>query len=715
MKKLLTITCGVLLLTVVSVSGDLLKASAQGLTCDASGQVVMPTGADLTAAQISAAIRASAWLKSMTSPRLLATTPSTITPLLPYDVNYTGAVNGSFNLSGVSYPVASATSIIVDSPTSIADDYRGVVTGRLRAPLPANPTTIQAYKFTDTDYIAPASTTVAADGTWTLNLSTVPSGQAGATRLGLIDSTTSTQVGAKWPQPVIYTNLVVRSYAHTDQSYLISEQPALANNTWSFTNTAVGYKGFRLVDTSTGDIIADTALSSGLIRSYNIAPGEPGYGTNFEDRSFVYDQAVALLAAIGTNDAAQARVLVTGLVKLQTAGGAHDGGFIFSAQQRGPALGDGIYRTGAHAIATDALLSYIARYPADPAIGTLRADAVRAMQFLQTVNAPAGDTTGLYYGGFGRYDANGVFIGDYSIPWASTEHNIDTWHTLVLAATVLNDPTYSTQASALKQAIATYLWSPALNRFYQGYEAGMGDQSDALDINSWGAIYAGATGDSTGAVSLLSNMSNFAFTRQSVSGYAPYVASRGYPGALPNVWFEGTFGVALGFLRNGQVENYIATLQSALPAQRPNGSFRYATDHDAAYELTTSESAASTAWYVLATTARTSLWNVCIYKPAPPTPVPAPIPSPSTNSNTTIKPAVPITPTGVPTASVVPRPVPLASSERQAEVVDSQTMDAPDDEAYSTRLTSAIRYSMAGLGTILAVVGLTVLIRKPAA
>ncbi|MBC7707646.1 hypothetical protein H7Y63_00265 [Polaromonas sp.] len=723
MKKFMAIGCGVLLLTVLFAGGQSPKVAAVGLTCDATGQVVMPA-AVLTSAEVSAASSASAWLKAQTNPRNLAITASTITPATQYYANYTGAVSGTFALTGVSYPTISTTSILVDTPSTLADNYRGLVTGHLRTPLPSGPTTIQAYKFTDIDYYAPASASVANDGTWTLDLSAVPNNQAGAFHLGLIDDASTTQVGDKWPQPVIYSNLVVRSYAYTDANYLISEQPALANNTWSFPSSALGYKEFRLVDTTNGNVIADTAYSSGLIRSYKIAPGEPGYGTNFEDRSFVYDQAIALLAAIGTNDTAQARVLVNGLLTLQTTGGLHDGGFIFSAPQRGPDYGDAIYRTGAHSIATYALLSYVAHNPTDPSINILKVDAARAMQFLQSVFAPAGDTTGLYHGGFGRYDGNGVFVGGFTIPWSSTEHNIDTWHTLVLAASVLQNPAYIVKATSLQQAIATYLWNPSLNRFNQGYDAGAPDTSDALDVNSWGAIYAGAVGDSSGAAKLLLNMSNFAFTRPQASGYAPYVDALGYPGALPNVWFEGTFGAALGFLRNGQVDNYATTLQLALPAQHPDGAFSYATDYDATYEMTTSEAVASTAWYVLATTARTAIWNECIYTPPSATPIVTPIPPPTptaqppatpvkttaTPTTTTSAPAanntVAISPTGVPSSSVVPPPVPLAAVDRPVEPAIAGGSATTKTEDASNLLVAAIKIGIGGLVGITAILGL---------
>jgi hypothetical protein len=102
----------------------------------------------------------------------------------------------------------------------------------------------------------------------------------------------------------------------------------------------------------------------------------------------------------------------------------------------------------------------------------------------------SGDNAGLYLGGTGRYIED-ILDPNYIIPWASTEHNINTWHTLYLAGKVLGNSSYTNAAETLKQAIVSKLWNPSLHRFNQGYE----DTADALDINSWGAIFLNAVGE----------------------------------------------------------------------------------------------------------------------------------------------------------------------------------------------------------------------------
>ena len=72
----------------------------------------------------------------------------------------------------------------------------------------------------------------------------------------------------------------------------------------------------------------------------------------------------------------------------------------------------------------------------------------------------------------------------------STEHNIDAWQTLHLAANVLNDPSYSAAATTLDTAIVNQLWNRVHGRFNQGLNSDeSADTTDPLDVNSWGALY----------------------------------------------------------------------------------------------------------------------------------------------------------------------------------------------------------------------------------
>ena len=132
------------------------------------------------------------------------------------------------------------------------------------------------------------------------------------------------------------------------------------------------------------------------------------------------------------------------------------------------------------------------------------------------------------------------------------------------------------------------------------------------------------------ALQALNRLDPFQFTKSGVTGYAPFYDSAGYPGAVPTVWFEGSFGAALAQYHVGNYDAYRTLINQLVPGQQGDGSFKYATDEDSTYSISTRKSVASTAWYVLATTGRAAIWNICQYNP----PV-DPITSPDTPSSTT--------------------------------------------------------------------------------
>lgn len=544
------------------------------------------------------------FLQTMLQPITTHTSTYTITPSHTYAENHTGSITGSFNITGIAPATEQLCPITVAVPVGvIPDSFRGTVFGTISG-VPVGTYTLQAYKRTDTDYIMTSSTTIdtGSNANFALDLSTTADWQQGAWRFGLLNSS-SALVGEKWPQPQTYINLAVESRVITDNSYLISTQPASVTGEFYFPYTQSGRKQFRLINTSTNTILADYTPTVGAIRSYLVASGEPGYGTGFVNQCYTYDQAIALLASIAYGDQSLAQQLVTGLLQLQTNGGGNDGGFIFSGSQLWPSHGDAAYRTGAHSIAVYALLCYIEAYPNDTTHDYITA-ATRGMNYLETVKSSSGNTSGLYLGGSGLYSGTPqVFNQTYSLTWASIEHNLDTWHALHKAAAVLDTAPYTNRANTLQSAILSKLWDTANGRFYQGMGTSGPDTADPLDAHTWGAIWLHAIGQDAQARSLLTPtaLAPFKFTRSGATGYAPAYAAGGYPDALPNVWPEGTFGAALAFLAVGDIDRWQETIKSIQPIQHTDGSYPYVTDRDATYDLTPSKAVVGPAWAVLAT------------------------------------------------------------------------------------------------------------------
>jgi hypothetical protein len=441
----------------------------------------------------------------------------------------------------------------------------------------------------------------------------------------MFNSDTDEQIGDYWPKPAYYTNLAIDLYSVVDVEYLSETIAASAENTFSFSQSYTGTKLIHIRNTSTEEILASYYEPSGLIRSYQYFPEDPGYEPNSIQRSYLYDQALALILAISQDDKAWADWLVEGLGLAQTKNGPSEGGFPFSVPQLAPAAADPIYRTGAQAVVTYSLLKYIDAYGP---LGNSTQITSDALNYLQSMMSESGDNAGLYLGGTGRY-VDDILDPDYAIPWASTEHNIDTWHTLYLASKVLHNSSYDIAAKQLKQAIVSKLWNPYLHRFNQGYN----DTADALDINSWGAIFLNAVGEYDKAKDAMSNASNFKVTVDGTNGYTVFLAERGYAGAIDTVWFEGTYGVALSsFFING-LSGSSPIINNVINSQTAEGAWRYANIADPIYEIGSSRSVASTVWYLLSAIHPSGMWAECVYQPINYSPdSPSVSPSVTTNS-----------------------------------------------------------------------------------
>jgi len=352
------------------------------------------------------------------------------------------------------------------------------------------------------------------------------------------------------------------------------------------------------------------------IRSYAVASNELGYGTNFVNYCYSYDQAIALLAMLAVGDMSTAQQLASGLLKLQTSGGGSDGGFVFSAPQLSASYGSAYYRTGAHAFATYALLCYVEAYPTD-ATQNYTTAIQKALAYLDRQLSASGNTSGLYLGGTGLYnDPAGepeTFNQKYNIAWASTEHNFDVWHAYQKAGAVLGDSTATAKATALQQQMLNKLWDGTHSRFYQGMQSNGADTSDPLDTHTWGAIWLHNVGRDDLAAQVMSAaaLAPFQCTDKGARGYAAAYASGGYPGIVPSVWSEGTFGAAMAFLAIGDTVHWQATIDGIAGNQEADGSFRYVTTADATYQFTSSKSTIGAAWAVLAALGH-GIWDVSV-------------------------------------------------------------------------------------------------------
>jgi hypothetical protein len=425
------------------------------------------------------------------------------------------------------------------------------------------------------------------------------------TYLGPIAGTFALRDGTPAVSGGNFTGYSVESHVVTDVDYLIETKPAKADGTWSFDFAQPGEKRFVLRRDSDDAMLAEFAQPFTNVRSYIVAEGQPGFGTDFVLQSYMYDQAVALCAALALGRTKLAQRLAVGMTNYQTKGGVDDGGLIFSARQIAPTLGDKAYRTGAHAIGTYALLSYVAAFP-DDRTRDFGDAADRAVTWLQ---AQIGSRD-LVTGGKGVYTDDGfgnqTFDPDTPLTWASAEHNFDAYHAFKLADAVRGG--YATVADTIGEAVQTTLWDSTRNRFLQGVkDDGTPDTADPLDCHSWGAIFCMSLGATNRARDIMTAgaLAPYANTRPTpegimAKGYAVNYDEPGYPGALPTVWSEGTFGVAYAFSRMNDPGNWRATMDGIVPSQAADGSYFYVTDADDPQDLFPYRSTIGAAWSILA-------------------------------------------------------------------------------------------------------------------
>lgn len=523
-----------------------------------------------------------------------------------YPSSYVGPVAGSFVLPPGTFPIAAGTPIEIGSPGDLLPDHRGMVHGRVVAAADGSTEgcTVHYGKvadgFTSLGSVAPDEA-----GFFGIDLSGVDASVRGAWAFQLRASD-GADVGGRWPSPPVFTTLSVELRSITDDEYTIATLPAPTTGQVAFDASAPGTKRLALVGAE-GTLLGATSAATGAIRSFAVAPGHPDRATRLPEQTFAYDQAVALMAAVSARRSSLAHELARGLLRLQTTDGQHVGAFRLSARQGSPDHGELRYRTGAHALATHAVLAHMRAFP--QRASALAPAAHSALAWLLARVASSGDRQGLVLGGFDPVspdDQTPGHDGSRALTWASTEHNIDAYFCFRLAAEVV-DGSWAAHAEALATAMLQRLWSPGHARLLQGLQESGPDTADPLDVHAWGAVFLADVGEHAKAAETLGEAQLAPFRHtctmpdgREVAGYATAYASPGYPGMTPHVWWEGTFSVAYALRTIGHDERAEETIALAAPGQLPDGSFRSVSRADPTYGLVDHAAVASTAWATLA-------------------------------------------------------------------------------------------------------------------
>jgi hypothetical protein len=565
-----------------------ITALITGLALSALAVVASGLGANPAAAaerppQASSTAKAWQWVLSQRGSGIAVTSDAAMAAADDYPASWTGAVSGTFSPHSAAGTIVSPASIAVDSPADVGSSYLGAVSGHITLAPSTGRWIVQAYRVTPTGRVQyPAQALVTPSGAFSIDLGSSGSVPAGSWSLGLLDAQNSyAPAGVPWPAAPIYSGWEVRAFVTTDASYLVDAQPARADGTFSFPSSQPGTKSFELVDTGTGAVLAEAVPDFGLVRSY--AGGS---------RTYTYDQALAVVTAVRLGS--DAVDLTSGLMALQRP----DGSFVDSADVLNPAAGIPVARTGVGSIATYALLLRLQSMPtADPHHGAVQGAAAAGVSWLLSQRRP----DGLLGAGTGDYTAGGGVDAAAAPAWVSSEHNIDAWQTLNLAASVLSDGNAASAAGTLAAAIVSRLWNPATQRLRQGI-AGDGslDDTDPLDVSSWGALFLHDAGYPALAGQALAHTAAFASSSAAATGFRAYYPQPAFPAAPLGVWVEGSAGVSIARLQSGDATGAAAVTAQLALLQLADGSLPYSTISDTATSMSRTSSVAATTWYVLA-------------------------------------------------------------------------------------------------------------------
>jgi len=370
-----------------------------------------------------------------------------------------------------------------------------------------------------------------------------------------------------------------------------------------------------------------------LILSYRIPPGHPVFRF-LSGRSYIYDNALAVIAFTMTKHYQQAESILLALNRLTTKEGTL--WFGYNTQNSWPSQKDhegATQRTGATAWVGYSIVYYLQKRLEENE-NFLLEDSL-AKKFLQFSEKIANflirkqilDKNDLRYGlitgGFATYnlklssDSKSIteeYIGN-PVKWVSSEHNIDAYFFLRDLGRITNKSIYKISSTLIRTELLR-IWDPNSGQFFRGIkESQTIDRYLPLDAASWGAIFLMAIGDHQKAkISLAATGQFYSSSGKSLKGYAPYFKESVYENAqinnhyyqqTPNmtwnklrlVWGEGSLGVAAAFAKSGDRSKAHMIIED-IKALEVAGGIRYASK-EIPFRFNTFPSVASTAWLII--------------------------------------------------------------------------------------------------------------------
>jgi len=304
------------------------------------------------------------------------------------------------------------------------------------------------------------------------------------------------------------------------------------------------------------------------VLSYHVPPGHE-LERELAGRSFVYDDALAMLVHLAEGRPEQALPIGRTLVALQN--GDHTIGFSFDFTE--PAFVDsGYVRAGVVAWVGYAL----ATYDRVTHTHTFRDEARSVADRLLQSRFTSGPREGLVAAGRGRWlEHSTVFDAPYVADYAVTEHQIDTYFFLRVMEE-LEPGSYGAAANALAASLLRAAWIEEEDMFSAGVDVDGRSDDRALDAaGAWGALFLLAIGDRPRAErSFAATDRAFASVVRGFHGYAPYagVVSDYVGRDFSRTFFsEGTAGMGVLLARTGRMEHAHAVAETLAKLRKNHG------------------------------------------------------------------------------------------------------------------------------------------------
>jgi len=313
---------------------------------------------------------------------------------------------------------------------------------------------------------------------------------------------------------------------------------------------------------------------SGLMVSYLIPSDDPDYPDLFS-RSWIYDDAVAAVALTVEGEYTATQTILTALAGLVDTEGKI--GFSYNTHN---AWFHDYYRSGAIAWVGYAM----AFYQLETGDAQYQGTAESIGDYLLTLQDPT----------------CGSIRGGPDVAWYSTEHNVDAYFFLKALGHVSGNTTYTNAAQQVRECLLSEHWNQAEGRFDQGRD----DPTDALDVNTLGALFLISIGrydQAQGVLEYIEATFPITITRadtgQVVQGYKPYTD-------METLWTEGGLQLAMAYDHLGDLTARDAIITETEKMRGPEGGIMYASPQVA--DFPDWQGVAPTGWMALVRSADNS-------------------------------------------------------------------------------------------------------------